>query len=406
MIDKSISFIKNCVRQMSIRNVINLNSALKILFLYSSCIFFTYIFYFDLEIDSIKRDPKKARIAVYSDYSRIGEHILYLRTTKTLKKMDQEYIGASFEEEASHNFFIRHFFWATTYLFHKILKPDFSITLTHHTNIIPPDLSLLYLNVPRDSIYDIEKGFVEHFSHIKNFKGYVDLHSFINGDNIILKEILENANKKDAPIFKAYLSQDTNFIDFPQEYKNLIITGSLWGCVRHSYRMKHALKKLSNDGHLKAYGIKKSLAFLGDAYLGSIEEYDNDAGREDKILFAQNDSGISLLIHNLEHVIEGLPTNRIGEAIMSGNAIISDKHPFIQKYFGENILYFDQFQESSAAIYSEILEHVKWIKSNPEKVREMSMENYKIFVREFALEKQLHELIEQVMKYKKSHKND
>jgi hypothetical protein len=385
---------------MSIWNLLNFNSLLKILFLYSTCIFYTILFYFNFSGDILSQDSSKPKIAIYSDSSRIGEHVAYIRSIKALNKLGYQYMGASFEEYSMHFFFTKHIFQTTTYLLHKIIKPDFSINLTHHTNIIPPGLSLLYLNVPRDISLDVNKGFEPRFPHLKDFKGYVDLYSFVNDGNEELKKTLVKLGKKDSPIFTAYLAQNDNLLPPPAEYKNLVLTGSLWGCSRNSYRVKATLKKLSDNGHLKAYGLKEHLKFLGDGYLGSIEDHPSKSNIVDKILQAQNDLGISLLIHNLDHKLEGLPTNRIGEAIMANAVIISDNHPFIKKHFGNNVLYFDVFAEPNE-MYDQIAEHLAWIKSNPEKAKQMTQNNHEIFAKKFTLEKQLVKLIEQVMEYKK-----
>lgn len=398
MIDKIAGFCKNCYSQMSIWNLLNFNSLLKILFLYVMCIIYTTLFYFEFSSNVFSKDNSKVKIAIYSDSSRIGENVAYIRTLRALNNLEYEYIGASFEEYSMNFFFTKHIFKTTTYLLHKIIKPDFSLTLTHHNTIVPPGLSLVYINVPKDISLDAGGGFAKKFSHLKDFTGYVDLYTFVNGENKELKNVLKKLGKEGDPIFPAYIAQNDKLFGTPREYKNLILTGSLWGCSRNSYRVKSTLKKLSDNGNLKAYGLKDHMKFLGNGYLGKIEDHPSKKNIADKILQVQNDFGISILIHNLSHKLEGLPTNRIGEAIMANTIIISDEHPFIRKHFGNNVLYFDVFAETDE-MHGQILNHLEWIKANPDQAKEMAQKNYEIFSKEFTIEKQISNLVEMVINH-------
>jgi phosphoglycerol transferase len=198
---------------------------------------------------------------------------------------------------------------------------------------------------------------------------------------------------KDKKIIPVYLAQ--NYIEYKEAtIKKAIITGSLWGCNRGSLRVSKALKKLAEDCLLEGYGLKHSLGFLMEGYKGYFEEF---GAPIDSIVKIQNDYGIALIIHNLEHMLDGIPTSRISEAAAAGVLIITDQHPFIKKYFGENALYFDAFGNDDE-IYSQVKSHIVWAQNNKSKAIVKAKNTYNIFVQNFTMEKQLEFLMQEVTK--------
>jgi spore maturation protein CgeB len=149
---------------------------------------------------------------------------------------------------------------------------------------------------------------------------------------------------------------------------------------------------------LIAYGLPDHLDYLGEAYKGKAEKYGKAT---DTIISLQRDAGISLVVHNLEHALQGIPTSRFAEAITSGTILISDEHPFLRKFFGDNILYFNSL-ENTENIYKQIKDHIIWIKSHKEEAAEKTKNAYEIFVDEWTLEKQLQKIVIEVAKYRKA----
>ncbi len=238
-------------------------------------------------------------------------------------------------------------------------------------------------------LFDVNGGFKARYSHLSQYDAYVDLHSVMHGTNPILTNALQKLDKVDVPIVPLYLAQ--NRVEYSAATKEqILVIGSLWGCNRDSLRMKLALKALAEDDLLIAYGLEDSLGFLKEKYKGSIESFAEVNVRE-SLLQLQKKYGISLVVHNLEHMIEGFPTSRIAESIAAGALVISDQHPFIKKYFGDNVLYFDSLTDSDS-IYKQIKGHAEWIRQNPETAETMTRAAYDIFMTEFALEDQLHKL--------------
>jgi hypothetical protein len=102
--------------------------------------------------------------------------------------------------------------------------------------------------------------------------------------------------------------------------------------------------------------------------------------------------GISLVIHSDIHRHFGIPTGRIFEALACANLIICDRHSFVEKHFGKNILYIDS-ELSSKAMLLQIKRHFDWIKKNPELARSMAQKAHEKFYHKFNLDDQIKNLI-------------
>jgi hypothetical protein len=389
--------VKYIISQCSWRNLLSLNTLLKLIFMYFLSVAVIILCYFDYSPEAFANNGK-TKIAIYSSSGRIGEHQTYLKSLKVLKKMNIEYIGCSYDESFADYFLTRPFYIGANYIIHKIAKPRLSISLTHLVSIVPPGYSLVYLNVPDLMLFGKTGKFISHFRHLKDFDGYIDLYTFVHGENKDLMEVLKNEGKENSIIIPSFLGQDERDLKLPSSYNYAVVTGTLWGCNRSSYRLISSLKKLGNEGLVKAYGMNYAYDFMEDAYLGPLEKYGKPI---DAIIDLQREAGISLIFHNFEHLVQGLPTSRFAESIVSGAVIISDRHHFIEKYFGNNILYFDSFAPSEE-IYNQIKNHILWIKANPDKAREMAKNSYDIFSKELSMEVQLPKVIRAV----EEHLND
>lgn len=374
-----------------------LGAILKIIFMYCVSVAIIILCYFDFSSDAFSDNGKK-KIAIYSNISRVGEHQTYLKSLKALDKLGIEYVGCSLNESLADYIVARPFYNGAIFIVHKFVKPKFSISVTHLTGIVPPGPSYVYLNVPDLMLFNKKGKFISKHKHLKDFDGYIDLFSFVNDNNPDLMQVLRNEGKEKAPVIPAYLAQDTSELKLPSSYNHAVITGSLWGCNRSSYRLISSLKKLADENLLIAYGLEPDFEFLGDSYKGKLEKYGNPVK---KVLSLQREAGISLIFHNFEHLVQGLPTSRIAEGVMSGAVVISDHHLFVMKYFRNNVLYFDSFAPSEQ-IYKQIKNHISWVKKNPIRAREMSKNAYDIFVKELSLEVQLPKVIKAI----EDHLND
>lgn len=369
----------------SLRHVFCVQGILKVLFLYSvvvMCLILT------MELPSI--DRSKPCVAIYGTTTRIGELLLHKRTVTAARNLGWNVISARFAESTTDYFVMSHFYYVATALVNLVYKPQFSLAVTHYVYIVPyGSYNIVYLNVPNNNLFK-GKSFLSRYKHLGEYDGYIDLYSVVNGNNPNLTSALNSFNKKDAFVMPLYLSQ--HYVPYsPATREQALIVGSLWGCNRSSIRISDALYSLAQDGLLLAYGLDSELGFLGDAFKGTAEDYDKNQRAEDNLFNIQKKYGISLVIHSLEHMVENIPTSRIAESIASGSIVISDHNGFVKKFFGDNVLYLDALTPADQ-IYSQIKDHINWIKTHPIEVEEKTKAAHEIFMNEFALENQLQKL--------------
>ncbi len=373
------------------RNFFSISSLLKLVFLYALAVLYIIITTFDFSPNIFRKDTKH-KLAIYSIEGRIGEARAYERTLAALKNMGWDYVGCSFYPPLTNYTLTRHFYVVAANLVNLVTRPEVNIALTHYVTIVPTGYNLVYLNVPDVMLYSTQMRFLKEHEHLKNYDGYIDLYSVTNIENKTLKEVLHNHGKDDALIIPAYLAQNKLEFIKPSSYDKAVITGSTWGCNRDSFRFARVLYKLGQDNILVAYGLRDVFEYLGDPYLGMAEKYGPPIY---SLIELQRKGGIALVLHNLEHFVAGIPTSRLAEGIMSGSVVISDNHPFLRKYFGDNILYFDSFQTIDN-MYSQIKTHIDWIRSHPQEAEVMTRNAYDIFLKDWTLEVQLQRVIETI----------
>jgi hypothetical protein len=248
----------------------------------------------------------------------------------------------------------------------------------------------MYLNVPSSMLLDYNYKFKSNFNYIKDFDGYIDINSLARGNSNWLKKALGDELYKSKLIIPGYLARGKAEYQ-PKERGKALITGSLWGCNRGSFRFKVALKRLAQENYVDAVGLKEHFNYLGKAYKGLKDKNEFDT-------FVSK-YGIGIIIHNQEHIAENIPTNRIVEEVVNSAIVISDRHPFVEKTFKDNVLYFDSYK-SEDEIYEQIKQHIKWIKANPKKAEEKVRNAIEIFNKQLTLEDSLEEILQTVMEYR------
>lgn len=368
----------------SIWHVLSIQGILKVLFLYSCAVL--SIIFCDFTLPNLKYRGDNV-IAIYST-PRIGEGLLQDRMFLAAEKIGWHPIKVTFSEDLTTYFLTSHFYHVAASLVNFIYKPKFNIAATHYVYIVPYGYNIVYLNVPNDMLF--EKGdFKKKYAHLASYDAFVDLYSVANGQNPKLLAALKKHDIAEKPIIPMYLAH--HYVPYePAKREQMLLVGSIWGCNRGSERMKDALIKLADDKLLVAYGLD-GLEFLGDAYKGMAEDYNKTDTRANNLFNLQQNFGISLVVHSLEHMVGKIPTSRIAESIAAGAIVISDKHGFIEKTFGDSVLYFDSITQGDE-IYRQLKNHIDWIKQNPEAVEAKTKAAYNILMRDFALENQLQKL--------------
>lgn len=167
----------------------------------------------------------------------------------------------------------------------------------------------------------------------------------------------------------------------PLKAERIFHCGFQWDKKRNGSEYRKMFSLLDAQGCLDIYGPQHKW----DCTPHSVRGMTFDPKELQK---AMQSSGIALILHTDRNLESGAPAARIFEAAAAGCVIISDRHPFIVKEFGDNILYVDH-DLPGEALYQQIMAHRQWILDHPEKAEAMAKKAHQIFSEKFTLEKQL-----------------
>jgi hypothetical protein len=170
----------------------------------------------------------------------------------------------------------------------------------------------------------------------------------------------------------------------PSQPKKLFYCGSNWD-DRGNAEYFNLWRKLSTAGYFEAYGQENRWR---DPQTGKPIE-----GWKGTLPFGTNsvpdkarECGISLVAHGKDFRETGCITARLFEAIAGGTVIICDKHSFVEKHFGNSVLYIDTTQ-SADEIFNAIDRLMRWIRDHPLEAQELARRSHQIFLEHFTLEK-------------------
>jgi hypothetical protein len=260
-------------------------------------------------------------------------------------------------------------------------KPDFTISLK--------DDKTFTGKIPNYYVLDVMwEGFFK--KNILAFDGL--LHCF--PIETFLKPYIEATGKKYYGIDWYPSCPATEYHEI--EPKKIFFCGFLWDKKRDGDEYKKLFTLLDQWDWLYVCGPQEKWAFVPNAYKGLLP-YDGKS-----IAHALADTGVSLIIHSHYHLISGAPSARIFESAAAGAVIISDKHSFILREFGDSVLYIDN-DATAEELFAQIRKHMDWIFSHPQEARLKAKKAHEIFIEKFTLEKQLLNLAamhEQVMREK------
>lgn len=196
----------------------------------------------------------------------------------------------------------------------------------------------------------------------------------------VYRKIFEKINKPFNGVKCLPLTPSTDYA--PAEPKRVAWGGMVYDKFRSSNRYKNFITMLTAKVPMTIYGPYSSFAYLKPGIYGGYVAPGMDN------IEAIRKNGIYLLTHYNLHIEAGVPSARLFEAAAANVITISDMHPFTMKHFGDSMLYFDH-NASAEEMCKQVKEHVEWIKSNPEKAKEMANRAHKIFLEKFILEKDL-----------------
>jgi len=261
------------------------------------------------------------------------------------------------------------------------MQPDLIITLQHKVKH--------YMGAPNYRILD--KSLASFTT--KSASGMVSFSDpdIYNFDGLLMpfsevdqaKAIYESSGKK----FYGMNWYPTSYVnDYkPSEPRYLFYIGGEYG-IRNSTKYAQIIQGLDKHRYLdvaaakldwkdKLVNIRERIPFDG---VSLIQQF--------------NITGIALILHGEAHLYGATPTGRIFEAAAGNAVIISDKNGFVEKHFGNNVLYIDVEQDAGSVI-NQIDQHMQWIYSNTEQAKQMANRCHEIFLEKFTLELQLQRLI-------------
>jgi hypothetical protein len=158
----------------------------------------------------------------------------------------------------------------------------------------------------------------------------------------------------------------------------LMYVGSYWGAGR----FQNFFTKLEEKGFTHFYGNPAGWSYLKKDYKGAIP-FDGHS-----LLNILHQSGVGLCLHTDDHTRAEVASMRIFEIAASSALAICGRHAFIEKSFGDSVLYIDNHVSDEERV-KQIEAYMAWIKAHPEKAEVMCRRAHQIFVERFCFEKLL-----------------
>lgn len=268
------------------------------------------------------------------------------------------------------------------YIMDYFIKTDFHLAMSFHVNLNISEPKMMYISVPKN--YLIEREKLKEFPDIAEYNNFIDI-NLLNSNDDMMSELLHRK------VNSAYGLVGVPANDYKtSNHDKLVLFGSLWG--RKTDGLQTAVKLLA---------AKDYMFFIKNAYLllGVDQKFTKPANNLSSLQEVLNKYGIALCVHSKFHVMEAVPSSRIFEIISSGAVAISDKNPFVIKYFGDNVLYFDS-SLSAEEIFKQIDGHVRWLQEHPLQADEMAKNAHKILQENFTTEKFVKDIINFYLKIK------
>ncbi len=220
----------------------------------------------------------------------------------------------------------------------------------------------------------------------KPTNSFKKLVSMVDGILTIAPELhfyQEMFNKLNKPFYGLQiLPLVPKFNNEPTEPKNLMWLSGGWDKFRSSDNYKQFINYLSENVPMRVFGHYNSSSYLKPRIYGGYIA----PGIEN--ISAIRNNGIYLLTHSDLHFKGGETNMRGFEASAANAVVISDKHPFIVKNFGDSFLYFDHDKDAKT-MYNQVKSHIDWIRSNPEKAQIKAAKAHQIFLDKFTIERDL-----------------
>ncbi len=261
-------------------------------------------------------------------------------------------------------------------------NPEFVISVASSIPKVADVTTYLTVHEPKRRFLD--SAF--YFSNLLTYDGYLTISDNLR---IFVRDVCFGAGRTEAPGFYYNAPQLSPFAtDVPALVRDdrlrLAYFGTNW-----DHRLPALFRRLDHSGLLRIHG--PTLAWAKDgyrSYAGPLP-FDGEAPQR-----AYAECGLGLVLLSADHLREGVISNRIFEISSVGALPICPSIPWIRKWFGDTVLYFDA-HATAGTLARQILQQVGFAKANPGLVQEMALAARAIFESHFAAER----LLENVVAY-------
>lgn len=283
------------------------------------------------------------------------------------------------------NYITRHYLPNKLKIAAEIMQPDLILTIERDIPFIFTAPNFLVLDQSKDAYFNSSESSAITKTMLYRLHRYAGLLPTFPEINL-----LQDAFANGGYNFQGFTWYPTVYAtDYPvQKPKKLFYPGGiLRDITRSSEKYKQMFMLLDQKDYFAVYGQKSKWQHTPRSLQAPIA-FDGIS-----LIRIQNAAGISLVLHDAEHLHGNVPSGRIFEAAAANTVIISDKLRFIEDNFGNNVLYVDVDAEPHQ-IAEQIDKHVKWIFANPELAHKMAENCHAIFLEKFTLEKQVEKLLD------------
>jgi hypothetical protein len=147
-------------------------------------------------------------------------------------------------------------------------------------------------------------------------------------------------------------------------------------------------------GAFELFGLREQNGvFLWEGIKSYKGQLPFDGGKA--IIRESNRCGVSLVLHSQAHRESSVVSTRIFQAAAAKTVIISDDNSWIVENFGDSVLTFPYHYGDDQWNYSQIRQHIEWIKENPEEALLKAKESHRLFVENFSLDHEFNHLLDQ-----------
>jgi hypothetical protein len=262
-------------------------------------------------------------------------------------------------------------------------KPDFVISLMDEQNF-----NGMKIKYPTYGylIWATNKYFDNKFTFKPQLleKLYPDIHKldgFICSFKAIslLKDYIESKGKKFYAFRSFTYHNPTEYQEL--KYKKIIYYGENLDRFKNN-KFKILFGQLIENKMIDVFGTSNLANYL------EYKHYNLEKMSMNDIIKNIQAHGISLIIHSKKQNDDGIPSSRFFESVSAGAIVISDRNSFIEKNYGDYVLFVDT-EMSAQKMFDQISKHYKWIKKNPKKVAKLTAMAHKKMLSQHNLDAEL-----------------